>query len=229
MSHYTVVVFHRPDQDVKELLAPYDGNIEVEPYIMFSREQAIEYARKYYKTDGMTDEECWKLTAGDSETDEAGNIYSTYNPQSKWDWWEEGGRWDGMLMCNGKRVSSCRVGDVTPMFDQELYEDALRCWDIVVEHKPPKDDAEEYRYILNEDWLKERYGDRETYARQQGEFSSYAVVTPDGGWHAPGEMGWFGCSSESAEEARDWYDHYKERFIDTADPDWILTIVDCHI
>lgn len=25
------------------------------------------------------------------------------------------------------------------------------------------------------------------------------------------------------------YGHYKERFLDTADPDWILTIVDCHI
>ena len=39
----------------------------------------------------------------------------------------------------------------------------------------------------------------------------------------------FGCSSESAEDSRDWYGHYKERFLDTADPDWILTIVDCHI
>ena len=66
-------------------------------------------------------------------------------------------------------------------------------------------------------------------ARYCAQFSTYAVVTPDGKWHGKGEMGWFACSSETADEAKDWEEHYKERFIDTADPEWYLTIVDCHI
>jgi hypothetical protein len=39
-------------------------------------------------------------------------------------------------------------------------------------------------------------------------------------------MGWWGISSN---EEADWDKKYKERFIDTANPAWILTIVDCHI
>ena len=61
------------------------------------------------------------------------------------------------------------------------------------------------------------------------QFSTYAVVTPDGEWHEKGSMGWWGCSSETADEAKDWEERYRERFLDSADPDWILTIVDCHI
>lgn len=60
------------------------------------------------------------------------------------------------------------------------------------------------------------------------DFSTYAVVTPDGNWHAPGEMGWF-CSSESEEEWSEWQKHYKERFITSSNPDWHIFIVDCHI
>ena len=48
-------------------------------------------------------------------------------------------------------------------------------------------------------------------------------------WYAEGNMGWFGCSSATPEEFKKWCEHYKEIFLDNADPDWILTIVDCHI
>ena len=72
MSHYTVAVFHRKDQDVDELLAPYSENLKVEPYISFSRREAIEYARKHYKGyEDKTDEECWQFmadNAGDGMT-----------------------------------------------------------------------------------------------------------------------------------------------------------------
>ena len=228
MSHYAGAVFHKPDQDVGDLLAPYDENKEVEPYIWLSRQEAIEYARKHYKTEGKSDEECWQMVAEDSQTDEKGNIYSTYNPDSKWDWWYVGGRWADMLNADGECVDSGRVGDLTFPVDEEAYEDALRFWDVVVDHKPARS-GEEYHTIYKEEYYREFYGDRETYARQMAQFSTYAVITPDGEWHAPGHMGWWGCSSESGVESRDWYDHYKERFLDSADPDWILTIVDCHI
>ena len=34
----------------------------------------------------------------DGVVDKDGNIISTYNPDSKWDWYEIGGRWSGMLL-----------------------------------------------------------------------------------------------------------------------------------
>ena len=228
MSHYAVAVFHKPDQDVGDLLAPYDENKEVEPYIWLSRKEAIGYARKHYKTEGKTDEECWQMVAEDSQTDEDGNIYSTYNPDSKWDWWSVGGRWSGMLRLNGEPVDTGRVGDLEFPFDKEAYEYALRFWNVVIDHNPARP-GEEYHTLYKEEYYREFYGDRETYARQMAEFSTYAVVTPDGEWHAPGNMGWWGCSSESGEESRDWYDNYKERFLDSADKDLTMTVVDCHI
>lgn len=33
----------------------------------------------------------------EDELDEDGNITSTYNPKSKWDWWTIGGRWSGFF------------------------------------------------------------------------------------------------------------------------------------
>lgn len=231
MSHYTVAIFHRPDQDIDELLAPFSEELKVDPYIVFSRSEAIAKARERYEVcKDKTDDECYAFMADGYQTDDEGNLLSTYNPNSKWDWYTEGGRWSGMLRDKktGCETDEGRVGDLEFGLDQEEYDYALRFWDVVVDHKPHKPD-EEYHTIYKEEYYKEYYGDRDTYARHCAQFSTFAVLTPDGVWHEKGEMGWFGCSSETPEEARDWEDHYEERFLKTADPDWILTIVDCHI
>ena len=233
MSHFPVAVFTKPGQTVEELLAPYNENLEVEPYIKYTRQQAIDEARKLWPTatKNMSDDECWQYLADDYDDDmigEDGSIYSTYNPKSKWDWWEEGGRWSGMLTSHCVEVNSCQVKEGDFSMDHELYERSLRFWDVVVDHQPEAE-GEKFFPIYKESYYREYYGDRETYARRQASFVTYAVVTPDGEWHAPGKMGWFGCSSESAEQFRDWHDHYQERFIDSAEPDWTITLVDCHI
>lgn len=229
MSHFTVAVFHKKNQDIAKLLAPYDENLEVDSFIWKTKEEAISYARENYETEGMTDEECWNMMSNGAETDAEGNIYTTYNPKSKWDWWTEGGRYSDMLKTKtGETVDSGRIADLDFSPDKEEYENALHFWDVVVDHKPQKPD-EEIQSFWNEQYYKDYYGDRETYAKTMASFSTYAVITPDGEWHAPGEMGWFGCSSEGPDESKEWYAKYKERFIDSADPDLYLTIVDCHI
>ena len=229
MSHFTVAVFHRPDQDIETLLAPYDETLRVEPYVEFTREEAIAYARKHYKSVAdMSDDRCYAYMAEDYKTDAEGNLLSTYNPKSKWDWWTEGGRWAGMLKVDGKKVDSARVADIDFTPDPLEYEAALRYWDVVVEHQE-KRPGEEYVSLYGEQYYLDYYRDRETYTRYMTQFSTYAVVTPDGEWHEKGRMGWFGASSETPDEARDWEEHYRERFLDTAEADWVLTIVDCHI
>lgn len=57
--------------------------------------------------------------------------------------------------------------------------------------------------------------------------STYAVLL-DGEWIAKGEMGWFGMSSESDEEARDWSKGFYEKFIEPLSDEALITIVDCH-
>lgn len=86
MSHFLVAVFHRRNQDYDDLLSPYSENLSVEPYMRFTREEAIDYARKNWSGyEEKSDDECWQAVADDYDsTDDFGNIYSTYNPKSKW-------------------------------------------------------------------------------------------------------------------------------------------------
>ena len=44
MSHFSVAVFTDGKKSVEELLAPYDENIEVTPYVELTRQQMIEKA-----------------------------------------------------------------------------------------------------------------------------------------------------------------------------------------
>ena len=211
MSHFTVAVFTKPNgKTLEELLAPYDEGITYDRYVEYTKAELIDKSKKEiaeYATTGhyaeyikdpddykkncenmahlkylefefpqrlkWTDEEHYLHAIeyySESKIGEDGEVYSTYNPKSKWDWYKIGGRWQGML--NG--LDSAKVSDAS--FDSD--------------------------------------------------FRTFAVVTPDGEWFERGSMGWWACVSN---EEKDWEDMYKERFIDTADPSWTITIVDCHI
>lgn len=58
--------------------------------------------------------------------------------------------------------------------------------------------------------------------------ASYAALDADG-WHAPGEMGWFGCSDATPESVVQFKKTFVERFIRSALPTDTLVGVDCHI
>lgn len=238
MSHYSVAVIHKDNQYVEDLLAPYDENIKVAKYLEFTKEQAVKYARKHYMNinDSIPDDEVWKhfsMDYPDDMKDEDGNLYSTYNPNSKWDWYLIGGRWSGSLKLkepenDWEYVDSAKIKDIDFSPDEEEYEEALEYWDTYIDHKASSTN-EDYKPIFKESYYKHRYKKRETYAKYRASFHTRAVITPDGVWHEQGKMGWFGCSSESDEEALDWADNYLERFINHADPELNITIVDCHI
>lgn len=288
MSHFAVAVFTEPNgESLEELLAPYDENIEMEPYIKYTKEEAIAAVRKeiedyknttyaefikdpeaykekwggneghikYLENEfperlNWTDEQCYEEKKGwfeDDMVDEDGNLLSTYNPNSKWDWYSIGGRFPGKLKANkgehghgsafhsNPRIDgefdSARVGDIDFSMDMEEYNKAIRYWEVVVEKQPLKEDEDpdDFHNWYRDGYYEEYYKDKETYAKICASCSTFAVVTPDGKWYEKGQMGWFGASSETADESLDWDLHYKERFIDTADPDWTLIIVDCHI
>ena len=93
MSHFVVAVLHEEDQNVEELLEPYDEGNTRAPWIEFSRQEAIDYVRKNYSGFvNCSDDECWEYMSTGYITDRAGNLYTTSNPDGKWDWWVEGGR-----------------------------------------------------------------------------------------------------------------------------------------
>ena len=233
---------------------------------------------------------------GGYKKDEKTGKYGNWeNPNAKWDWYQEGGRWSGLLklkpiLCltsnnafntlgfnqneflnfvnwyktdkdkfnliidkykevkqkiieevksyinmmdgDAKRVDSAKVKNIDFSMDVNEYNKSIRFWELVVEGVTPKDEKEEDIIKWNfykPEYYTNRYENKEQYAKLSAEFGTYAVITPDGKWHSKGDMGWWGCSSESAEEANNWSVSFKEKFIDDADPEWTLTVVDCHI
>lgn len=294
MSHYMVMVICRKGSkdDVESLLAPYDENLEVAPYVRYTKAQLIaeeieriNVARRshraalaaeseetylelvrnsderyfnnysYAKNDipekiltiDVNDEEAvyglLREEHGDKATfDEDGNYVSTYNPNSKWDWYETGGRWGGLKLKRGGKADEARAGEVDwdAMFSlsKEDAERAGRFWDEYVLRKLPKGVSEEgavgylrkeFGFVLySPEYFLDTYETKEGYLHHMSLWAAYAVLDGEG-WRSAGEMGWFGSHSETMDEYKDWAENFRARFIDTLDPDDVVTIVDCHI
>lgn len=172
-----------------------------------------------------------------------GEVYSEYNPLSKWDWWTKGGRWQGLLLIktesngtSGKPAFMTRPHESeNPAPDGYKWVDSAKlkdiCWDKMAEierqaHEKYWDEAQG-----KDDFKKQIiYGIRngmtkEEYLKDSG-FGTFAVVTPDGKWHEKGKMGWWACVSD---EKEGWAESYFDTFIKNADQELTITIVDCHI
>jgi hypothetical protein len=117
MSHFTVLVIHEADENLDTLLEPFSEHMEVEPYkeridldevgraIAFYAEhpeyqndQDLTPALVTAAQSGRIDGQLAVLRAynGSREVgidDDGFFSMSTYNPDSKWDWYVVGGRW----------------------------------------------------------------------------------------------------------------------------------------
>ena len=288
MSHYTVLAIIRKgsNQNLEALLAPYDENERVEPYVAKTKAQLIadeaqriekhrrshaaalklsrdeylaiaekedlygNYARMRerlpygYGSIDLTDKETLfkrvKKEYG-RELNEDGDLLSTYNPDSKWDWYSIGGRWEGELrLKNGAPVNGGPAGliDWDAVFSTTPAAAAKNAafWDEYVLGKIPEGVEDEDKYLhdrfgfifYRREYYLEFYKTKEEYVRRMGLWSTYAVLD-DKGWHEPGAMGWWGCSDSTPESKKDWEDNFRSRFIDTLDPEDHVVVIDCHI
>lgn len=153
------------------------------------------------------------------------------NPNAKWDYWTIGGRWSGIIKDNlGFKADQSRIKDLNFNLDQGKYEYAIRFWEINVEKQKllPGEEEEEYFCFYTPEYYLNRYKSKEEYATSEAEFSTFALITPDGQWHERGSMGWFGFDDSDRESIQDFRDFFKKT-IDTTNPEYFLTIVDCHI
>lgn len=237
MSHFTVAVFTEENQTVEELLEPFYEGLEVEPYVSKTKEEVLKEIQEYCDKDEKLKKEYLKLSDkekmnrwnGYDEFDEDGNPLSTYNPDSKWDWYVVGGRWSGLLKTkDGRRVDSCLLKDLDLSIDKNVYDQHIRFWELVVEEQPLKEGEEKPFNFYKKEYYLERYGTKEKYARIESQLSTYAILTPDGEWYEPGEMGWFGMSGASIEDEISWDENY-QNILESMDKDLRITIVDCHI
>lgn len=130
MSHYSVCVI-TSDGNYEEALSPFNENLEVDEYIAETREELINRQRALNEkrqkdneskmlTDGKHDVKTSSIALLDEDLlkqyieenkewekfDENGNLLSTYNPNSKWDWYEIGGRYSEKIRLDKSSIPS---------------------------------------------------------------------------------------------------------------------------
>ena len=115
MSHFAVLCFGFNHEDQLE---KYSENVEVSEYEVGivsekTKKRMLKYYRKNNNFKGDFDE-CYKQFGNNWNNnqyrkDENGvwHEYSTYNPDSKWDWYEVGGRWSGFFKMKDGTFSDC--------------------------------------------------------------------------------------------------------------------------
>ena len=134
MSHFVGLVF---GFDHEELLEPYDEDREVDVYVKYTKDEAVnvvrtkriedyEWALKVLEKHPNPEsdweknrvqhaqkiiEEGFEISYENAweeakkwgyERDDEDNLLSTHNPDSKWDWYIEGGRWGEWLLLKEK-------------------------------------------------------------------------------------------------------------------------------
>lgn len=151
MSHFTVMVF---GYDAESQLAPYDENIQTAPrdkgeISEEDKQSMIDFYKK--EENGGLDlpfDELYKLKGDDwdgnkmvQHEDGTWHEYSTYNPDSKWDWYQLGGRWSGYLKlkegANGENGERSWSNEHEPV--KEGYTDSARKMDIDIEGMKDED------------------------------------------------------------------------------------------
>ena len=143
MSHFTVMVFgDNPDK----LLAPYDENLDVPKYLVgeVSEDEQTRFLAYYSKeddveSDSLTFKELYEKYGdewnGGSWEFEDGKVleYSTYNPKSKWDWYQIGGRWTGYFKLKKDAIGALGSSGAFGNEPDEGTADILRKKDIDIE------------------------------------------------------------------------------------------------
>lgn len=213
MSHFIGLCFG--DNWENDLDQYYEG-LEVDEYIAYTKQEAIEIARKskqtmfeiatkklqedslskedyeeynkiVYEGCSLSEKAAWEeVQKWGYKIDTDGNLLSTYNPCSKWDWYSIGGRWSGFLPLKE------RDSEGNPLTTNEAYFHEVD-WEYLLTHQ----------------------------------FAPFCFVTEDGEWFDKGEMGWWGIATNEKPED-DWDKQFKD-YLDKVDSDCLVTVIDFHI
>jgi hypothetical protein len=125
MSHFkTLVIVPAGTSDIEDainkILAPFDENMQVAPYKRYPDADSNARMAEHYNTNDplvlATHMQDWRNA--DGGVDDQGLFYwSTYNPDSKWDWWVIGGRYHGYWGENNVDERRGQEANIRPVMD----------------------------------------------------------------------------------------------------------------
>lgn len=226
MSHFTVAVFSKEPDDVDKLLEPfYEALPACSPFMEFVENERADVddvaQRRGY----------WR------------------NPQGYWDEWTIGGPLCGILRlkpgCTAQhskhtwvhddftypdgRCAQALVADCDFTPDPKVYAEALRRWEVLVEGAPLRKDEPAIFSFLRPQYYINQYGSKEGYASHEARMNTYAFITADGRWIAPGCMGSFGIDDSTRDSQQEYNAMFDAYIKQAAEEGLFITVVDCHI
>lgn len=232
MSHFSVcVVTHPGGPNVKQLLAPYAEELQVTAYkdylaadhylITATTKEGADITDPVSFCEAYTKK--WAEEDGDGALfhDEKGYYtWSTYNPQSKWDWYAEGGCYAGRLLQKGEPepVNTSRLRDLD--WDRMLVMRQIALSEYWDELQTMSEDRRKFHL-----WGEVLPATKEEYVAKAKVLIAYAYLDKDG-WVAQNKMGWWGISV--GEETENWDEIFLTK-VKGLPLDCTITIVDCHI
>jgi len=166
---------------------------------------------------------------GYEKDDGEGKYGSWRNPNSKWDWYELGGRWgDFFTLKDGNTSDQAEKSEIDfkAMLDKQQKK-AEDLWDETEELI-----ANSEKTGKNIDWeLSFQYGrdpkdTREKYIKDSVGLSTFAVLK-DGAWYEKGKMGWWATVSDE-KDPKAW-DRELLKLIETSSEETMFSLYDCHI
>lgn len=254
MSHYCVgVIVENIDNfetEIEKILAPYNENLEVKPYIYKTKTQIIKEAKQYvsiikqtikenpkYQIENtyrkkilaaITDEDFYQaMRDEDGEYDEEGNQLTTYNPNSKWDWYQIGGRFK-----NDEDFIQIKNFKLYDEMNEETKKKYYQVWNNFLNGIKNPEELEKEIFgnfrLWKDAYYINRYGTCENWIKQENSNLPYAFVDKNN-WYEPGKMGWFGCDDATKESIKDYTAFAEAYFTDPANQEKYIVWVDCHI
>ncbi len=126
MTHFIGLIMCETEAEIESLVEKYCEHNEVEPY--FETIENLEEMKNYYinkeanNNSGIIVDEAYLLSAMEDWSGNKGAIIdgvlgcmATYNPDSTWDWFSVGGRWNGMVPNN-----NCLASEIATHFTEYL-------------------------------------------------------------------------------------------------------------
>lgn len=180
--------------------------------------------------------------------EDGGKIGYWKNEKAKWDWYQLGGRWTGMLkLKEGTTGKIGKPGLQTSQANLGYADEARKC---DVDFKAMLEKGSEESNKIYEQFLKKYEDDKtfnpyfefgikgekqneifipeskESFVKRHSNFVTFAVLK-NGEWFERGNMGWWGIATD--EKPDEVWDKEFEKLINELPEDTLLSVYDCHI